>query len=587
MIVPMKSLTLLCLASEREATLEALREWGVLHLVSVRAPEGKDVEQARARRANVKRALDALPENEGTASSGEPADLMVERILGVLDETRKCREERESLLQERARLAPYGTFDPQAIAALAKKGVHVRLFHANAGHRVDAPDGVAIQILREDKSGVYFAAIGREPISLDAHEFRMPELPLSELDRRLGDLDARIAASEKLLQQRAGDAGLLKKYALDAEDAVRFLEAREGMGTEASLAYLRGFCPADSVEALRASAARHGWGLVLSEPEGDEVPTLIRNPRWVQPIKAVLDFMGVLPGYREIDTNAAFLLFLSIFFAIIVGDAGYGLIFMGLTFAARRKMPKAPAYPFRLLYIMSFCTVLWGTVTGTWFGAGALPTFLNDMTVAWLKDGNNIMFLSFLLGAIHLTLAHLWNAMRIWNSPRMLAQLGWIGSTWTMFFVACSFVLGQPMPGWLAPLFIVSVVLIVLFMTAPRDLKGEWFNHVMLPLNLVSNFVDLVSYIRLFAVGAASYTVANSFNTMILAGGVKGIVAGLIAALLLFAGHALNILLCVMGVLVHGVRLITLEFSSHSGISWAGFAYKPFRRLDAEQTAED
>ncbi|MCZ7592247.1 MAG: hypothetical protein M5U15_08870 [Kiritimatiellae bacterium] len=197
------------------------------------------------------------------------------------------------------------------------------------------------------------------------------------------------------------------------------------------------------------------------------------------------------------------------------------------------------------------------------------------------------MFLSFLLGAIHLTLAHLWNAMRIWNSPRMLAQLGWIGSTWTMFFVACSFVLGQPMPGWLAPLFIVSVVLIVLFMTAPRDLKGEWFNHVMLPLNLVSNFVDLVSYIRLFAVGAASYTVANSFNTMILAGGVKGIVAGLIAALLLFAGHALNILLCVMGVLVHGVRLITLEFSSHSGISWAGFAYKPFRRLDAEQTAED
>lgn len=583
MIVPMKSMTLLCLASEREATLEALRELGVLHLVSVRPPEGKDIEQARARLANVQRALDALPETEGATPSGEPADLVVGRILELLDSTRKHREEMESLSQERARVEPYGSFDPQVIAELAEKGIYVRLYHVESGQRVDAPEGVVVQVLREDKSGTYFAAISRSPVSIDAHELRMPELPLSEIERRLGDLEARIVASGKILQQRAGDRALLKEYALEAENEIHFLEAREGMGTELSVAYLRGYCPAESVETLRSSAASHGWGLLVSEPEGDEVPTLIRNPRWVQPIKAVLDFMGVLPGYREIDTNAAFLLFLSIFFAIIVGDAGYGLIFMGLTFAARRKMPKAPGYPFQLLYIMSICTIIWGLVTGTWFGAGTLPTFLNDMTVAWLKDGNNIMFLSFLLGAIHLTLAHLWNAIRIWNSPRMLAQLGWIGSTWTMFFVACSFVLGQPMPGWLIPLFIVSVVLIVLFMTAPRDFKGEWFNHVMLPLSLVSNFVDVVSYIRLFAVGAASYTVANSFNTMILAGGVKGVVAGLVAALLLFAGHALNILLCVMGVLVHGVRLITLEFSAHTGISWAGFAYKPFRRLGAER----
>lgn len=584
MIVPMKSMTLLCLASEREATLEALRELGVLHLVSVRPPEGKDIEQARARLANVQRALDALPETGDAAPSGEPADLVVGRILELLDSTRKHREEMESLSQERARVEPYGSFDPQVIAELAEKGIYVRLYHVESGQRVDAPEGVVVQVLREDKSGTYFAAISRSPVSIDARELRMPELPLSEIERRLGDLEARIVASGKILQQRAGDRALLKEYALEAENEIHFLEAREGMGTESSVAYLRGYCPAESVETLRSSAASHGWGLLVSEPEGDEVPTLIRNPRWVQPIKAVLDFMGVLPGYREIDTNAAFLLFLSIFFAIIVGDAGYGLIFMGLTFAARRKMPKAPGYLFQLLYIMSICTIIWGLVTGTWFGAGTLPTFLNDMTVAWLKDGNNIMFLSFLLGAIHLTLAHLWNAIRIWNSPRMLAQLGWIGSTWTMFFVACSFVLGQPMPGWLIPLFIVSVVLIVLFMTAPRDFKGEWFNHVMLPLSLVSNFVDVVSYIRLFAVGAASYTVANSFNTMILAGGVKGVVAGLVAALLLFAGHALNILLCVMGVLVHGVRLITLEFSAHTGISWAGFAYKPFRRLGAERT---
>jgi V/A-type H+-transporting ATPase subunit I len=159
--------------------------------------------------------------------------------------------------------------------------------------------------------------------------------------------------------------------------------------------------------------------------------------------------------------------------------------------------------------------------------------------------------------------------------------LGWIGSTWTMFYMARNLVLDQPLPGWIGGLFLASVALIILFMTAPRDFKHEWFNHVMLPLNLVSNFVDLVSYIRLFAVGTAGYAVASSFNTMILGGGVDGFFAGLLAALLLFIGHTLNILLCVMGVLVHGVRLNTLEFSSHIGMAWTGQPYRPFRNTGA------
>ena len=76
---------------------------------------------------------------------------------------------------------------------------------------------------------------------------------------------------------------------------------------------------------------------------------------------------------------------------------------------------------------------------------------------------------------------------------------------------------------------------------------------------------------------------ASSFNKMILGGGVDGVVAGLVAALLLFLGHTLNILLCVMGVLVHGVRLNTLEFSSHIGMAWTGTLFKPFARLKTEE----
>jgi len=125
-----------------------------------------------------------------------------------------------------------------------------------------------------------------------------------------------------------------------------------------------------------------------------------------------------------------------------------------------------------------------------------------------------------------------------------------------------------------------SGVLIVLFMTPVGRLKAEWFNHVMLPLSIVSNFVDVVSYLRLFAVGTASFAVAAAFNEMAL-GDVRGLGSGIVAAFVLFFGHTLNILLAAMGVLVHGVRLNTLEFSSHVGMQWTGVPYRPFAREGA------
>ena len=148
-----------------------------------------------------------------------------------------------------------------------------------------------------------------------------------------------------------------------------------------------------------------------------------------------------------------------------------------------------------------------------------------------------------------------------------------------MYFLANDMVLGQAAPSFIWPLFIVSVALIVLFMTPVRQLKTEWFNHVMLPLNLVSNFVDVVSYIRLYAVGTASAAVAASFNGM-LAPMLGSWNTGLLAAVMLFLAHALNIVLSLMGVMVHGVRLNTLEFSGHVGLQWTGRPYDPFRKLE-------
>jgi len=116
-----------------------------------------------------------------------------------------------------------------------------------------------------------------------------------------------------------------------------------------------------------------------------------------------------------------------------------------------------------------------------------------------------------------------------------------------------------------------------------HKIKSEWFNYAVLPLSIVSNFTDVVSYLRLFAVGTAGFAVASAFNGMAAEAGAGGLVGGLGAALILFFGHALNILLSTMGVMVHGIRLNTLEFSGHIGMQWTGRHYRPFRKLSNEE----
>ncbi len=585
MIVPMQSLTLLCLATDRERALSALRDLGVVHLVPVQAPEGRALEEARARVAQLHRVLEILPAKPGQPPSGLAGEIVVERVSRLVQEKREIEEALEALRQERRRIAPYGHFDPDALRALRARGVTIKLVQIPPKKEWVVPEGVVVQKLGQDGAGAYYALLGSKDFTVAVPELRLPELSRDELDRRISDVEGKLLANGDALWTHAGDGAVVLTEVRTAEAHLQFLAAREGMGSAAVVAYLKGFCPQDSVMDLRAAAAREGWGLLVRETTAEEVvPTLIRNPNWVKPIKVVFDAIGILPGYQEIDIGACFLLFLSLFFAMLVGDAGYGLLFIGLTLWARRRFPGAPSQPFSLLYIMSIATVVWGLLTGVFFGMSVTPGWMKPFKLDWLGDEQNLMRLCFLIGAIHLTVAHLWNAVRSWKSLTALAQLGWIGTTWTMYFTARMMVLGETFPSFMTVVFIVAVALIILFMTPVKNLKTEWFNHVMLPLNLVSNFVDVVSYLRLFAVGSAGFAVASSFNEMALAGGWHGVGAGLLSALILFFGHTLNILLSAMGVLVHGVRLNTLEFSSHLGVQWSGIPYRPFARSTADSS---
>ncbi len=594
MIVPMKRVSVVMLRSHVEPSLAMLQDLGVLHLASDPVGEGDGVTEARHRLEAARAAADVLrrlaPADGSGSRAGDLTDAdapaLTARVGLLAQRIDQIDRERTDIEGELKRLSPLGDFDPRSLHALATRGVGVRLVRAPARWEPELPEDVVLHELGRERRERIVALVGpTEPLAriglgegaAAAEEMVVPQRGPKALRKRLAKLTSERDEAVASLRELARDRAAVEASIPAQEDKVAFETARAATALTGPLAVVWGFCPAPKLPSVEEAAVRNGWGLFVEDVENpSDAPTEITMPRWVRPIRALFSFTGVLPGYDQVDVSVPFLLFMSLFFAMIVGDAGYGLLFLALTEFGRWRMPNAPRAMFSLLRVMSICTIVWGVLTGTYFGIALLPHPLKAVQVSWLSDQSHMILLSFLIGAIHLTVAHGWNVVRFFPSPRALAQLGWIFSTWTMFFLARSMVLGTGFPHVMLYVLAAGIVLIVLFMTPPKALKSEWFNHVMLPLSLVSNFVDLVSYVRLFAVGAATFAIAQAFNQMAVGSGIGNVVAGLVAALVLFFGHSLNILLATMGVLVHGVRLNMLEFASHLGMEWTGRPYRPF-----------
>ncbi len=605
MIVPMLKLTLLCRAADRASALAALRDLGVLHVTPSVAPSGANLDAARAKADLLKRVLEAIPSKtpEGAPKTATDPEKLAADLQALID-TRKTASDRiEALRAETARIAPFGTFDPASIPALAEKGITLKLYRAPLKATPDLPEGVCAEQLGVQKTDGYWALFASSDFTwTGAEEIRLPEHSLTEMEQTISTLTAQLADAEKRFAAAAADRPALEKLLAEAESAVKFEEVASGMGDAGVVHYVTGYIPARDLSKIETAAATNGWGLLSEQPgPQDDVPVLLDQPRWARPIQAVFDGINILPGYREADVSIVVMLFFSLFFAMIIGDAGYGLLFLALTLLFAKKMP---ANARNLLLVTSSATIVWGLITGSIFGisqtwladhgfARLWPAFLNPLKE---RAAQNIMGMCFLIGAIQITIGHVWNIIDLvkQKSTKALEQLGWVCTTWYMFFMADNMVIGGNMakyigsPAALKPftgspldyVCLTGIVLIALFMMKPSEIKDGWFNLALLPLNIINNFTDVVSYVRLYAVGAAGFAVANAFNTMIFDPSKPITIAwGICGALLVFLAHTLNILLCVMGVLVHGIRLNTLEFSNHKGISWSGAPYRPFAKV--------
>ena len=599
MIVPMRKVWLVAPEEGRGETLERLRELGAMHLAG--QGQGSDtLEQLREQRALLERALAALPalkKGETASAPGPASPEELERslqaakcILEISDRLHTLEEELERLVREQDRLSLWGDFEPEVVRGLEERGVLVRLHELTTEQYRHFPEESRHWVVGRTREMVRVATVtiaGEQPADLP--EYVLPPNGPGELQKRSEARKAELDGLRKRMVDLEGETGALRRGVANLEERIDFEQARADMVQEGRVAWLSGFVPVDAVDRLKKTATESGWALLIGEPAADEaVPTLIRNPRWVRIINPVFRVLDTIPGYREYDISFWFLLSFSLFFAMLIGDAAYGLLFLAVTAFIHWKMRDKPVEPFILMYVLSGSTVVWGAITGTWFGMESIARlpffswFVIPQISTWAPEsGRTVMLMCFLIGAIHLSIAHGINIVTYFPSPKAIANLGWLIMVWGMYFLVRYIVMQlplNPLAPWLAG---GGFLLITIFEEQQGSfLKGMGMGLAKVPLkalNSISLFADIISYVRLFAVGLATVEIAKSFNAMALAGG-WGFPGGLIAAFVLLLGHALNIVMGGMSIIVHGVRLNMLEFSGHLGLEWSGFAYRPFSK---------
>lgn len=635
MIVPMKKISLVVLKNERRNALKSLRKLGVLHVEELQG-SSDELSCFREQNSIIEKAIGILSEVKTgkkeaprqTVVGKECAFEIAKSIIALADEKKSCFDRITSSSAELERFARWGSVNPDDFRWLSDRGVHLSMYEIPSDKYTVIGENVKTILLNRDKSQARFlvvsdvavpAAERPEGLPPEAYQVVLPACSTDVLRTDIESCRKRIAEIEGELKYDVQYIKSLKDSLCGIAKDIEFENLYSGMGCEDLLSWITGYVPVDSMQKFTKCAKEQNWAFVSSDPaEDDLVPTKLKNSKLVSLIYPLTDFLGTVPGYHEYDISGWFLLFFTVFFGMIFGDGGYGAIVTAgaLIFILKSVFSGKKVQPMLgLVLLLGVATMVWGAVTCTWFGLQPeqlpdwivslsvppisnaysdvewLPFWSNDLSKGTLTTANNLQIFCFTLALIQLCVAHLKGMVRYRKSLKCIAEFGSLIELVGMYYIVLSMVVnssifsfsevvygipvGTVSIGLVAFGFVLSFVFSNYEGSIVKSILESVKNIISVLLGVVNVFSDIVSYIRLWAVGLAGAAISGTVNEM--AGPLVGHATLFLAlmALLLF-GHGLNMVLNLLSVIVHGVRLNTLEFSTHLGMSWSGFKYEPF-----------
>ena len=607
MIEKMQKVYVVSSVSRKEPLLQELRTLGILHLSEKKSASPEKIE----RFADLSKTLSILSEYK--LDKKEEEILSDEDFERLDQEVRTCLDRRAALTQGKGnasteidRIKAWGEFLPAECEELRAQGFDLHFYQMTKKEYQTVSQDENIRIIRlspVDKMETV-AVLGKLPADVSALEFVLPEKSLSELRAYVEACDKELEECEETLKHAALYTESFRKQLLKAQNEEIYSSAQATAEQDDDLVWLSGYIPESDIGIFKEAASANAWAYSLDDVAADDeqVPTKVRYSKVSRLIKPVFDILSIMPGYREQDISLWFFLFFVLFFAMIIGDGAYGMLILIGTIVVHVKTKKMNNGLF-LMYVLSIATIVWGAITGTWFGVKAamdipllralvVPGFANYpeyFHITAQEQQNNIMRFSFTIGAIQMVLGSILAIRKkvMEKNLTWVSDLGWIIAIISMYLLSLYLVTGDDVP--ITPVFGgigLAFVLVVLFsgMTPDRTIKqglaAGLKDAFTTFLNTISCFGNVMSYIRLFAVGMAGLAISQSFNGI--AEGFHGpmVIAGIIV---LIIGHSLNLVMCFLSVVVHGVRLNVLEFSGQVGLEWTGVPYEPYKKNDKIQ----
>ncbi len=592
MIVPMEKVTLLLPPGESRTALEALRELGLMHIEPQRVAPGADHLEALAEEKELNSLQERLRELNLPAAAAAGGEFELGEIpataAAAFADAEAAAADLQRLEYVIADLRPWGEFDPALLKSCAARGIYLGLCSGGPRERQTMIEaGLTCVPLVEYgvKPGASKLWVVASDQPFDKSKLPLvapPERPLSAYQAEAAVARARLERAEATLARLKAAIPKLEEQLMLKQQKVEFIAAGESMLRCGSIAGISGFVPAESLEAVKALVRQHGWGLIHApaDPADAAVPTLLKKPRWVKLLDPLMNFLSLSPGYNEADVSIPVLVFLTIFFGILIADVAYGALFLVIALSVlltKGRSNPAVRLPAGLFLLFSLSGLFWGFLTGNYGGYEwhGLP---------YLSEGpekdNHLKLVCFAIGVLHLSVGHLMRIFRVRTFRNTIAQIGWIMVLVGNFMVVCFLLslIPGPLPKWVVWNYAIALVLLFAGEIELHDIS----TLLSCPLEVLSSFSDILSYIRLFAVCLAGFYLAKVFNEI--AFGMMHSVAGCImGVILLLIGHLMNIALGGLAILVHGVRLNALEFSAHSLVRWSGFPFAPFRRKNADK----
>lgn len=581
MIVPMQKIYLVARQSDRDRLIGILREAGIVHLVPS-DPKLVVPEEGTCRLVDtIKSALHELSgvEPRGAEPEISPSEAAHE-VINIQRRSAEGRNQLASLYHELEQISVWDDLRLEQVAELREAGIEVR-FYAMRADVIDQVRAECVAEVAELPSGNLMVAVADRideiVVPEEATLMGLPSRDASMIRAEAKELDETLHRDIDRLHQLAHLTSAMEMEQLRLEQQIEETIVMRGAVADSDLFSVQGWLPEENLTTLDNHLAEQGIPLVLEQidpAEDEQPPTLIRPPAWARSIEGLFKMLGTVPGYREFDVSAPFMIALPIFTAMLISDAGYGaLLLLGPAIAYPWAARKFGERFTQLIMIVGACSLVWGVLTNAFFGFALLPFTTIPIE---LTDQSRVfmMRLSFMMGACHLSLAQLWQSLRLFPDLRWLNRLGWALFIWGMYGVVNMFVLQGPMT-WQTvwPYLLISgAVLAILFASpGPKVAKVLAMGLAQFPLSMLSAFSDVISYVRLMAVGLASSVLAVSFNEMALDAGFLPL-----TIFILVLGHALNIGLAMIAMFAHGVRLNMLEFGSNLGMQWVGYPYRPF-----------